>query len=573
MLAALLHRLPAQARGIVQTVLFGVAGGLVAVALQKSILFFQGGVWGRLAQLPPWQFLAGSLALIVAASLGTGWLLAKFCPEAAGSGIPQLKVAYWRDFGVIPARLLWVKFAANVLSVGGGLSLGREGPTVQMAGGAASVLSSSVGLAKTERRSAAAAGAAAGLSAAFNTPIAAVTFVLEEIVEDLNSRYIGKILLASVVGAAVLYFLVGKEPAFHIPAVTDFGWKLYLVGPPVAAGAALAGALFQNLTLRWRRAARAQRRIPGWLSPLVGGLTTWVLGCALFLGAGRLGVFGLGYDDLGDVLNGRMLWQVAAFLLAAKLLATAASFAWGGCGGIFAPCLFLGGMSGAVLAAAVGAVVPLSPDERMVLAVVGMSACLGAVVRAPVTSILIVFEMTHEFSLVPLLMLGALAAQAVSRLCCRNNIYAEILEMDGHVIERYRVARDFTGWFRQPAFLLMNAQPRLVSETALDPDGLRALLAGSSHARYPVVDGAGRPVGLLPRAEAERALAAGEPPRLRPVAVCPAASTLGEVQKKLAEAGEQIVVLADETGAVRGLMTLHDLLRAQFAAQEAETAE
>jgi len=170
----------------------------------------------RLSHQAVGYFLVGSLVVILFSSLVVGFLLNRFAPEASGSGIPQLKLAFWKDFGVVPWRVVWVKFVAGVLSIGGGCSLGREGPSVQLAGGVASNLAGLLGEAKQNRRMAAAAGAAAGLAAAFNTPLAAVTFVLEEIIADLNSSLLGSVLLASVIGAFVVHGVIGKQPAFTL---------------------------------------------------------------------------------------------------------------------------------------------------------------------------------------------------------------------------------------------------------------------------------------------------------------------------------------------------------------------
>ena len=141
---------------------------------------------------------------------------------------------------------MWVKFVAGVLSIGGGCSLGREGPSVQLCGGVASQLAGLFGEAKQHRRMAAAAGAAAGLAAAFNTPLAAVTFVLEEIITDLNSALLGGVLLASIIGALVVHGLVGKQPAFAVAGVDSPGWFVYVLTPVVAAAAAFLGVVFQN---------------------------------------------------------------------------------------------------------------------------------------------------------------------------------------------------------------------------------------------------------------------------------------------------------------------------------------
>ena len=192
------QHLPKRTRAVLLTCLYGAAAGLAAVVFQLGMnLVYQRGLVALSRQSWP-IFLFGSLAVIVSASLVVGWLLSAFCPEAAGSGIPQLKAAFWKDFGFVPWRVVWVKFVAGVVSIGGGCSLGREGPSVQLAGAFASNLSGLAGEPKQNRRFSAAAGGAAGLAAAFNTPLAAISFTLEEIIGDLNSRYVGGLLLASV---------------------------------------------------------------------------------------------------------------------------------------------------------------------------------------------------------------------------------------------------------------------------------------------------------------------------------------------------------------------------------------
>ena len=205
-------RLPVKTRGIVQTVCFGLAAGLVAVAFHLAIhTIFEHGIQ-RLTHQSTEVFLVGSFLIISGTSAIAGWLLSAFCPEAAGSGIPQVKLAFWKDIGEIPFRVVWVKFIAGALSVGGGASLGREGPSVQLASGLSSNLGGFLGMPKHKCRVA----CAAGLAAAFNTPIAAVTFVLEEVIGDLNSRMLGSILLAAVVGALVAHGLLGEQPAFTL---------------------------------------------------------------------------------------------------------------------------------------------------------------------------------------------------------------------------------------------------------------------------------------------------------------------------------------------------------------------
>ncbi len=218
----------------------------------------------------------------------------------------------------------------------------------------------------------------------------------------------------------------------------------------MAAVASFIGVAFQTLTLSLRARVRERSRLPAWLRPLCGALITWVLGCAVFLINGHTGVFGLGYNDLSLALNDKLVWQVAGVLVLAKFVATVASYGWGGCGGIFSPTLFLGGMTGLFFAGLAGIWLPLTAADRIVLAAVGMSACFNAVVRAPLTALLIVFEMTHQFSLVPALMFCSIVSQAIARLGGRHNFYDALLLQDGHELIRIKPPRDLESWQKLP---------------------------------------------------------------------------------------------------------------------------
>jgi CIC family chloride channel protein len=512
-------------------------------------------------------FLVGSLVVIVATSLVVGWLLSKYAPAASGSGIPQLKAAFWKDFGYVPWRVVWVKYVAGVLSIGGGCSLGREGPSVQLAGGVASNVAGLLGEAKQKRRAAAAAGAAAGLAAAFNTPLAAVTFVLEEIIADLNSALLGSVLLASVIGAFVVHGLVGKQPAFTLTGVDSPSWLVYVLTPGVAAVAALVGVVFQKWTMGLRARRKEFRHVPAWMRPALGGVITWALGSAVFIQTGRLGVFSLGYDDLSAGLAMQLGWKLAAVLLGAKLVATVLCYGLGGCGGIFSPTLFLGGMCGICLAGLSGLAMPLSGPDQLTLAVVGMSACLGAVVRAPVTGILIVFEMTHEFSLVPALMVGALVSQAISRKLCRHSFYEEILVQDGHRLEHVIPPRDLQAWRQLPVSAIARFEPVIASD--LRAEAVATLLRSHPYQRFPVVQN-GTLAGVLTRKEVERAVAEKREPKLEAAVTCVPGEKVGELQGKVIESNSLMVVLVDRPGGqVLGVVTLHDVLRAEAAMAEA----
>ena len=561
--------LPPRSRDLLLTCLYGLVAGGVSVAFQ----FCSGGLYNlallRLSHASFPGFAGGTFLLMVATMLLVGFLLTTFCPDAAGSGIPQLKLAFWKDFGVVPWRVVWVKFVAGVLSLGGGASLGREGPSVQIAGATASCMAGWLGEPKHNRRPAAAAGAAAGLAAAFNTPLAAVTFVLEEIIGDLNSRFLGSILLASVIGAFVVHGLVGPQPAFQLPALTTSSWRVYLLIPVVAAVASILGAWFQKWALGLRSRQRQWHHIPTWCRPAIGGVVAWALGILVFRTTGKLGVFSLGYGDLSDALGAGLSWKLAGILLLAKFAATIACYSTGGCGGIFSPTLFFGGMAGLFLGGLADRALPLTSAEHTTLAVVGMSCCLGAVVRAPVTGILIVFELTHEFSLVPALMLGALVSQTISRRLCRLNFYDTILQNDGHELERLMPPRDLRSWQHLPVSTIANFRPVVLEQC--DPESLLAVVKAHPFRCFPVLL-EGKVAGMVLREELLKATAESRSPKFEPAACVTPSQSIRQAQTRLIESSCGIVLLTDgPEGRLLGMVTLHDLLRAELAAAERAT--
>jgi CIC family chloride channel protein len=340
----------------------------------------------------------------------------------------------------------------------------------------------------------------------------------------------------------------------------------------VAAFATLAGCWFQKAALGLRRVNKRPHRLPAWSRVLLGGLAVWAIGSAVFLGTGHLGVFSLGYEDLSSALNGDMVWHAAALLLVAKLAATAICYGLGGCGGIFAPTLFFGGMAGAMLSGLAGLVLPLSGAEHVTLAVVGMCACLGGVVRAPITGILIVFEMTHEFALVPALIIAALVSQGISRWLNKHNFYEEILIQDGHHVERIVPPRSLRTWMELPVARIANFSP--VVATDLEPEAVRTLLATHRHERFPVVV-KGRLCGVIERRAADLALRSAQSVPVETAAICLPETPLREVQSRLIDSPGQLAAVVDKMAPdarVVGVVTLHDLLRAEMLfAKDQET--
>jgi chloride channel protein, CIC family len=555
-----IQAIPIDLRAYLRPFLYGLLGGAAAVAFQLGVKLLEWALWTRLLQIAPGYFVLISLVTILGTSLVAGLILTFVSREAAGSGIPQLKIAFWRDFGYLPIKVVFAKFFAGIITIGGGCSLGREGPTVHIAGALASNIAGTLGVAKQGRRAALLSGAAAGLAAAFNTPLSAITFVMEEIVEDLNhTKFLAQTLVAAVTATFVAHLFLGEDPAFVIPSVHHFSWILTLLVLPTAALAALAGVGFQKGTLLWRDRIKTINRIPAYLKPVVGAGINWALGIIVFLWIARLGVFGLGYQDLESILRGQLSGIHVFVLLAAKLAATTAVYAWGGAGGIFSPTLFFGAATGMLFSTLCTPIFHLSQSDQLALTVAGMSACLGAVVGAPITSILIVFEMTHQFAFVPLLMIGTIASQAVSRLFCQTNFYSEVLERDGVELDRHIPPRSIATLYTRPISTLANFSPVFASST--NRQYLEQLCLEHPYQQFPlVIDG--RLLGVLNRSALldDQPLEHAQQPA---ETVNPDATIREAVSRMIDKSVGLLVVLSPTDETPIGIVTLHDVVRLQ----------
>lgn len=413
------------------TLLVGALSGLAAVGFHLSIQFAE-----RLMIEPalnaagPWWIVLG-LVVPVVGGLVSGALLTYVFPNSRGSGIPQVKVAYSIEGGQLPLRQGIGKFVVSTLQIGTGASLGREGPTVQICAAIASTIGRAARLSEDSLRRMLPVGAAAGIAAAFNAPIAAVTFTVEEVVGDLDHTVLAGVVVAAALAAAIEHIALGSNPVFNVP--TGLGIHhvdsllLFLLLGVVAAAVALA---FTESLLALR--TRFQRSpLPIWTRPAVGGLMTGGLAVAGIGLLGQRGITGGGYDTLTEALRGGLAWRVMLALCAMKLAATVFSYSSGMAGGIFAPSLFLGGMVGG----AVGTLdVALFGHERAVIgafALVGMGAVFAGIIRAPITSVLIIYEMTGNYRLILPLMVANMLAFAIARHIRPVPIYEALLAQDG----------------------------------------------------------------------------------------------------------------------------------------------
>ncbi|MFI5344638.1 MAG: chloride channel protein, partial [Chlamydiales bacterium] len=331
------------------TALIGVGAGCLAVGFRYGAGWVMQFGLVAASPLPFWQFALMAFSLTTGGALVTGWLMERFAPDAPGSGIPQVKDAYAHKRFDFSWNLLLVKFFGGILSIGTGSSMGREGPTIHIGAALANKIANSIKEPNEAKANAICAGAAAGLAAAFNTPLAGVTLVLEEIAESQNmDKYAGRCLLASAISVSMVYLLVGDLPTLPIGGDIPMKWEVFWLAPVVAFLASLAGIFFQWATLELRLLFK-RSSIPLWLRPAIGAAVSACF-CILAFGlTSHLGAFGLGEIDLRAVLENQLLWQAAGWLLGAKLIATIFCYGSGGCGGIFAPLIFFGGMTGLIV--------------------------------------------------------------------------------------------------------------------------------------------------------------------------------------------------------------------------------
>jgi CIC family chloride channel protein len=209
---------------------------------------------------------------------------------------------------------------------------------------------------------------------------------------------------------------------------------------------------------------------------------------------------------------------------------------------------------------------PLSGSQMIVLAAIGMSCCLGAIVRAPLTSLLIVFEMTHQFELIPGLLIGLIISQAVARAAGHLNFYDALLVQDGHELHKIRPPLDLAGWQNLPVAAVANPKP--IALTSLDPKAMRDLLNLYPYANFPVIL-ENKLRGLLSRREIEESILSGEPPEIHPAGICYPDQTIQAIGNAFIESPVPVLIVTDrEDGKVQGIITLHDLIRAQAAVQQ-----
>jgi CIC family chloride channel protein len=562
------------------TIVIGISCGVAAVGFHLLIRFTESHLIDVAMAAPGRSWIAWTLLTPFAGALACGALLQYVVPNARGSGIPQVKIAFAQGGGRLRLRDSIGKFLIGALQIGSGSSLGREGPTVQICAGIASRLGRWAGVSPASLRRLLPVGAAAGIAAAFNAPIAAVTFTIEEVVGNLDQAVLSGVIVAAAFAAVIERSVLGTHPVFDVPQTYGLlhasSLLVYAMLGVAAGGASL---VFTGSLLSLRARFRRMRRLPEWTRPGVGGLVTGGLAVGTLLGLGVKGVTGGGYITLGAALTGQLGARVMLALCAAKIVATAFSYSSGGAGGIFAPALFIGGTLGGAVGTLDRTMLGHVGEPIGAFALVGMGAVFAGIIRAPMTSVLIIVEMTGGYSLILPLMIANMTAYGIARRFRPKPIYEALLEQDG-VHLRPDVTTDTLAKIRLEPLI-----DRRGPFPSVGPEMTSARVVQLSHDRssrdvYPVVDGLGRLVGIITtdelrmlESEPDLVLLTHAADLMRPPTSVRPNDDLRTALDRMVSLGAREVPVTDETGRFIGFIEEATIAREYLRSQHNASLE
>ncbi len=542
-------------RFVVAAVAVGALTGLFSIGFAELIGAVQRLAIGApdlasyvLPWVPRWRVLLAPAA----GGLLVGLVGRYLSSEVRGHGVPEVMEAVALRGGRMRRRVAFTKSLASALTIGTGGSVGREGPIVQIGAAIGSAGGQLLGLPADQLRALAAAGAAGGIAAAFNAPIAGTFFALEVIARNFSARTFGPVVLCAVSSTLVARIHFGDDPAFSVPPVhLDSPWETPLAAVLGVFCGLVAVALCRVLAALERVFARIP--IPFVFKPALGGLLVG----ALLLVSPHL--YGIGYETMDSTLAGSLGWRELALLLVLKPVATSLTLASGGSGGVFLPSLYLGGLAGGLFAAALAAALPAAGGSAGAWALVGMAGVLAGTAHAPVTAVLLAFELTHGYDVVLPVMLAAALATLVARAIQRDSIYTEKLRARGIEIDR----REDLALRRVSVGEIMHQSPPAVRRDA-PLDVVLARFLDSDLGAVFVTDAHGRLAGEVSIHDVKASL--GEAKALGAIVVAGdvsetaprtyADTPLSDALDVLTRAGRDLLAVVDAEGKLVGCLSL-----------------
>lgn len=544
--------------------LVGLAGGFGAIlfrALIDLIQYLAYGAKGNLLEIAlstPWYM---KVWVPAAGGLVVGPLVYFFAREAKGHGVPEVMEAVALRKGVIRKRVVFIKMLASAISIGVGGSVGREGPIVQIGSAIGSSLGQVLKISAERIRILVGCGAAAGIAATFNAPIAGSMFALEIILGDFGIAAFSPIVISSVVATAVSRHFLGNTPAFIVPSywlVSAWELPIYLLLGLFCALVAVAFTRSLYLTEDFFD----QFAFPAYLKAVLGGLMLGVL--ALFFPD----IMGVGYPAMDQALAGELSWMLMFFLMLCKIFATCITLGAGFSGGIFAPSLFIGAMAGGFFGTVVHALFPEVTASPGAYSIVGMGAVVGATTHGPLSAILILFEMTGNYRIILPLMIACIISSVAARQLFEDSIYTLKLARHGVNLKAGKEINVLKSILVQE---VMNPAPETIYE-GLSLESLTHRISESKYSSFPVIDRFGNLTGILSyfdyhevlhTQQLEHLIVAKDLATTKVITVCPD-DTLYTAMEKIAAKDFSIlpVVSRENSNKLFGIITRRDMIGA-----------
>ena len=407
---------------LILSVFIGVLSALAVVCFRVAIDWFRLWLLGPLLQPHGWHVvLAPSIAGLVVAAM----ILHVF-PTVRGSGVNQTKAALYIYNGFIPFRTAIGKFITSALAIGSGHSLGPEDPSLQIGASLASALGRRLHLSREKLRLLAPIGAAAGLAAAFNAPISAVLFVIEEVIGRWSAAILGSVVLSAISSVVVMRWFLGADAIFRIPVV-GFSRPAELLAYVVLGLVGGLGAVLFAKGIEWLRPRL--KAMPRWTQYLQPGLAGFLIGLMGYLGFPQ--VMGAGYDYIDQAMHNQFAWKMLALLAVLKIVATMLSFVSGTPGGMFAPTLFVGAMLGGAVGGVERIFLPELTGSIGTYCLVGMGVLFAGFLRAPMTSVFMVLEVSGNYSIIVPVIVANTVAYVISRSLQPTPIFDVLTRQDG----------------------------------------------------------------------------------------------------------------------------------------------
>lgn len=544
----------ARSKIILQAVMVGLISGLLVVFFKVSINKLFEFIQNFISQFDLSHKLLIFPLITTLGGLISGVLVFKFAPETKGSGIPFVKMVMARMGNITRVRTIVIKFLAGVAGIGTGLSLGREGPSVQLGAGAGALVGKIFKMKGTDQGKLIAAGAGSAIGATFNAPIAGTIFVLEELVNKFSASLLFPVLVATVTASSVARHFLGNNPSFTIPYIThDLSFEGISVCIILGIVAGFLGVAFAKIIYKNNEFFEKMDKIPNWLKPAIAGFGIGVIGIFIpyVLGSGNLSV------DL--LLQHKLALSVVVLVFAVKFFVTPFCFGSGAAGGIFLPMLMLGSFLGYIVASIFN-MFGFHVDV-VVMAMIGMGAFLASVARTPITAVVMVFEMTAGYTHILPIMLSAAIADLIAEKLNHRPIYASLIVNQVKSPEAKLLSSLLVKNYMKTDLVCFSSNMTISM--------VQEKIKNYSFKTYPVKNDKNKLLGLITKSDIEDAIFQGVDTNTEinklmnpsPVTIEPS-ENLYIAYYRLHSNNAQCLVVVDKNNKIKGLITRQDINKA-----------